>query len=58
VSCRAGRQVGRVERVILAGRGDVPEGPGQDRIVEGSRAYRDRLVLKLQGVDGPTQPTA
>jgi 16S rRNA processing protein RimM len=38
----------------LAGRGEAPDGEGTAVAVEGSRAYRDRLVLKLDGVGDAT----
>lgn len=50
LSGRADRWTG-LKSIVLAGRGEAPEGPGRVLAVERSRAYRDRLVLKLEGVD-------
>lgn len=50
LSGRADRWTG-LKTVLLAGRSDVPEDHGQERVLESCRAYRDRLVLKLAGVD-------
>lgn len=47
VSGDAARWTG-LERVLLLG---GPDGEGTSRKVEAARAYRDRLVLKLEGVD-------
>lgn len=47
----------RIERVLLQGPGKEEEGfrPFE---VEGARSYRDRLVLKLQGIDGSNDAEA
>lgn len=50
LSGRADRWVA-LTRVLLDGRGDVPAGTGKSWTVEASRAYSDRLVLKLEGVE-------
>ena len=50
LSGRADRWTG-LTSVVLMVPGEVPGGSEEARRVEGSRAYRDRLVLKLEGVD-------
>jgi len=58
-SGEAGRWTGLTEVLVGEPRGGTAAGGEPKRFeVEGSRAYRDRLVLKLKGVDDPTRADA
>ena len=56
-SGEAKRWVG-LRSVWIARRGAGPDGEGTLYGVESARAYRDRLVVKLHGVDDPTAADA
>ena len=57
MSGRADRWSG-LKKVLLAGPGEAPSGPETEWAVETSRAYRDRLVLKLGGIGDANEADA